>query len=229
MNIAVVIPALNEEGPLPLVLQDLAPLLASGFLQRVILVDNGSTDNTAQVAREGGAEVVPQPQRGYGSACLAGFANLANDPPDVVVILDADHSDYVEDLALLVEPIERGQADMVLGERTTLAERGALLPNQVFGNKLATALIQVHTGHRYRDMGPFRAIRWTSLMAMEMEDPAFGWNVEMQMKAIQRGLVVREVAVRYRTRVGTSKISGTIKGTVKAGIGILRATWRYRA
>ncbi len=229
MNIAVVIPALNEEGPLPLVLRDLAPLLANGSLQRVILVDNGSTDNTAQVAREGGAEVVPQPQRGYGSACLAGFAHLAQDPPDVVVILDADHSDYVEDLALLVEPIERGQADMVLGERTTLAERGALLPNQVFGNKLATALIRVHTGHRYRDMGPFRAIRWTSLMAMEMEDPAFGWNVEMQMKAIQRGLVVREVAVRYRTRVGTSKISGTIKGTVKAGIGILRATWRYRA
>ena len=229
MNIAVVIPALNEEGPLPLVLQDLAPLLASGALQRVIVVDNGSTDDTAQLAREGGAELVPQPKRGYGSACLAGFAHLAQDPPDVVVILDADHSDYVDDLTLLVEPISRGQADMVLGERTTLAERGALLPNQVFGNKLATALIRLHTGHKYRDMGPFRAIRWSSLMAMEMEDPAFGWNVEMQMKAIQRGLVVREIPVRYRPRVGTSKISGTLTGTVKAGLGILRATWRYRA
>ena len=229
MNTAVVIPALNEEGPLPLVLQDLTPLLVSGALQRVIVVDNGSTDNTSQVAQAGGAQVVSQPQRGYGSACLAGFAHLALDPPDVVVILDADHSDYVEDLALLLEPIQSGQADMVLGERTTLAERGALLPNQVFGNKLATALIRVHTGHKYADMGPFRAIRWTSLMALEMEDPAFGWNVEMQMKAIQRGLRVREVAVRYRTRVGTSKISGTVKGTVTAGMGILRATWRYRA
>ncbi len=191
-------------------------------------MDNGSTDETARVAREEGAELVSQPVRGYGSACLAGFAHLAAEPPEIVVVMDGDNSDFAADLPALTGPIERDEADMVLGERVSLGERGSLLLNQRLGNRLATTLIAFHTGHRYRDMGPFRALRWSSLARLDMSDPAYGWNVEMQMKAVHAGLRIREVPVRYRTRIGQSKISGTLSGTLKAGIGILRATWRYR-
>lgn len=222
---AVVIPALNEEEALPAVLRDLARCVPDAH---VVVVDNGSTDRTAERAEAEGATVVHQPRRGYGSACLAGFAWLSQDPPDIVVVMDGDNSDFAEDLDALTEPIARGEADMVLGERVSQGDRGSLLPNQRFGNWLATGLIRLHTGHRYADMGPFRALRWTSLQSLRMEDPAFGWNVEMQMKAVQKGLRIQEVPVRYRSRIGQSKISGTVRGTVKAGIGILRATWRYR-
>lgn len=222
---AVVIPALNEEEALPEVLRDLARWAPDAH---VVVVDNGSTDRTAERAEALGATVVHQPRRGYGSACLAGFAWLSQDPPDIVVVMDGDNSDFAEDLDSLTAPIVRGDADMVLGERISQGDRGSLLPNQRFGNWLATRLIRLHTGHRYADMGPFRAVRWTSLQRLRMEDPAFGWNVEMQMKAVQRGLRIQEVPVRYRSRIGQSKISGTVRGTVKAGIGILRATWRYR-
>ena len=220
-RVVVIIPALNEEASLPLVLQELPPV------GRVIVADNGSTDRTAELARAGGAEVVSVPQRGYGTACLAGIARAVALQPLVLVILDGDHSDYAEDLPLLVDPVLDDDADLVIGDRTRLAERGALQPHQVFGNHLATFLIRRTTGHRYRDMGPFRAIRFSALLSLDMQDPNFGWNVEMQMKAIYGGLRVREVPVRYRPRIGVSKISQTVRGSLAAGSIILYSTWRY--
>jgi glycosyltransferase involved in cell wall biosynthesis len=220
-DVVVVIPALNEEASLPLVLAELPPVGA------VIVVDNGSTDRTAEVARAGGAEVVSEPRRGYGSACQAGIRRAEALGCEILVILDADHSDYTEDLDLLTEPIRAGVADMVLGDRTRLAEPGALQPHQKLGNHLATFLIHRLTGHRYRDMGPLRAIRMSALLALEMEDLNYGWNVEMQMKAAYAGLRIQEVAVRYRTRIGVSKISSTLRGSVRAGVKIIYSTWRY--
>ena len=184
---------------------------------RVVVVDNGSTDATAAVARDAGAEVVSQPMRGYGRACLAGFAVLELSPPDVVVILDADHSDYPEDMTAIVTPILEGRADLVCGSRIGLAEKAALPPQVRYGNRLATGLIRLLHGFTYADMGPFRALRWHSLRQLEMCDPTYGWNAEMQVKALQRGLRVTEVPVRYRRRIGRSKISGTVKGTLMAG------------
>ncbi len=220
-DVVVVIPALNEEASLPRVLADLPEVHA------VIVVDNGSTDRTVEVARSGGAEVVSEPRRGYGSACLAGIRRAEELGCQILVILDADYSDHPEDLHLLVEPIAQDRADMVLGDRTRLAEPGALLSHQKFGNHLATFLIHRITGQRYRDMGPFRAIRMSSLLAMEMEDLNYGWNVEMQMKAAYAGLRIEEIAVRYRTRIGVSKISSTVRGSIKAGAKIIYSTWRY--
>ena len=222
IDIAVVIPALNEEQSLPLVLRAL-PDVGS-----VVVVDNGSTDRTAELARQNGATVVSEPRRGYGNACLAGLQAILDDAPRVVVFLDADHSDHPEELPLLTRPILEGQADFVLGERVSLARPGALLPQQRAGNRLATRLIQQFTGVRYKDMGPFRAIRFDALLSMEMCDRTWGWNVEMQMKAAQRDLRIREVPVNYRPRIGQSKISGTVSGTLRAGARILWATWRYR-
>jgi glycosyltransferase involved in cell wall biosynthesis len=220
-RVVVVIPALDEEQSLPRVLGDLPPV------GRVIVADNGSTDRTAEVARAHGAEVVSAPERGYGSACAAGIARAKTLLPLVVVILDGDYSDYPEQLPLLVDPILDDEADLVIGNRTALAEPGALLPHQVFGNRLATALIYRITGQRYADMGPFRAIRFSSLLSLDMQDPNFGWNVEMQMKAVYGALRIQEVAVRYRPRIGVSKISNTVRGSIAAGSIILLSTWRY--
>ena len=194
----------------------------------VFVVDNGSTDRTAEVARAGGATVVGEARRGYGNACLAGIAAAAVHKPRVLVFLDADHSDHPEELPLLTEPILTDQADFVLGERVSEALPGSLLPQQRTGNRLATGLIRVFTGFAYKDMGPFRAIRFEALQAMQMTDRTWGWNVEMQMKAVQQGLRVREVSVNYRPRIGQSKISGTLSGSVRAGGRILWATWHYR-
>jgi glycosyltransferase involved in cell wall biosynthesis len=227
VRVAVIIPALNEEESLPSVLADLPSQLPGARVEPVLVVDNGSTDNTAQVAASCGAVVLHQPKRGYGNACLAGLAHLSVAPPDAVVILDADYSDHPEDLACVLAPLLSGEADMVLGDRTGLASPGSLLPQQRLGNALATRLIRLRTGHRYRDMGPFRAITWEALSALKMSDPTWGWNVEMQMRAIQQGLRVREVPVRYRPRIGQSKISGTVRGSLKAGGRILWAVWRY--
>lgn len=223
MRVAVVIPTLNEAGSIAAVIGDLPPVY------RIIVADNGSTDGTPDLARAAGAVVIFEPKRGYGSAVQAGLRALAADPPDVVVILDADHADRPDLLDRLLEPIREDRADFVLADRTRTAEPGALTFPQRFGNRLATSLIRVSTGHRYRDMGPFRAIRWGSLVGLGMEDPTWGWNVEMQTKAVFAGLRVLEVEMPYRPRqAGHSKISGSVRGTVRAGVRIVWAVWRYR-
>lgn len=220
---AVIIPALDESENLPLVI----PAIPSGV--RVVLVDNGSTDPTPDVARALGAEVVHQPTRGYGSAVLAGMAHLQHAPPDIVAILDADGADDPGNLDRLTDPIARDEADFVLSDRTRTADAGALNPVQRFGNAFATALMARASGHQYADMGPFRAIRWSSLCALGMEDPTWGWNVEMQLKAVHHGLRIREIPLPYRPRAhGHSKISGTLSGVARAGSRILWAVHRYR-
>lgn len=224
-TVDVVIPALNEEASLPLVLAE----LPHPPIRRVVVADNGSRDGTARVAREGGALVVPAARRGYGSACLAALDYLRrNDPPDLVVFIDADYSDHPDELPCLVAPLLAGEADLVIGSRGLgTRERGALLPQARAGNLVACALIRLLYGHRYTDLGPFRAARWDALERLAMGDPDFGWTAEMQVKALRRGLRVAEVPVSYRKRVGVSKITGTVAGTVRAGYKILWTVLRH--
>jgi glycosyltransferase involved in cell wall biosynthesis len=222
---SVVIPALNEE---PVIGSTLESLSGCGAMQ-IIVVDNGSTDRTAQVARGYGALVIHEPRRGYGQACLSGIAAL-DKRVEVVVFLDADGSDDPADLPKLLEPIARARADLVIGSRL-LGERepGALTPHQQWGNRLATSLLRRVHGARYTDLGPFRAIRKEALASLEMCDPDFGWTIEMQIKAHKRGLRILEVPVHYRRRrQGESKISGTVAGTVRAGSKILWSVFKYR-
>lgn len=221
-SLAVLIPALDEEQAIAQVLAAIPP----GLAQEVVVVDNGSTDRTAEVARSLGARVVSEPRRGYGQACLSGLAALG--PVEIVVFLDGDYSDFPEEMPALLEPILRGEADLVIGSRV-LGEReaGALLPQQRLGNALATWLIRLFFGVRYTDLGPFRAIRTEALDRLRMQDRNYGWTVEMQVKAARAGLRLAEVPVRYRRRLGTSKISGTLKGTLKAGHKIIATILRH--
>jgi glycosyltransferase involved in cell wall biosynthesis len=217
-GICALIPALDEEISVGLVVSD----LRRAGLAEIVVVDNGSRDATARVAREAGATVVPEGRRGYGSACLAGLASLRQDPPEIVVFVDADRSDDLTDLEALLRPLCEGRADLVIGSRALgRADPGAMTLPQRFGNWLATRLIRLGTGHRFTDLGPFRAIRWAALERLEMTDRGYGWTVEMQVKAARRGVVWTEVPVRYRRRVGRSKISGTVRGVVGAGSKIL--------
>ena len=221
----VVIPAFDEEDSIGLVLEALADTGA----RRIIVADNNSRDETARIARQSGAEVVSAARRGYGSACLAGLHHLrCTGAPDVVVFVDADYSDFPEELPTLVAPIRDDGMDLVIGSRVLgRRERGALLPQARVGNWIAALLIRWIYGHRYTDLGPFRAVRWQALEQLQMEDLDFGWTAEMQVKAIRAGLRITEVPVSYRARVGVSKITGTLSGTLRAGYKIIFTILRY--
>jgi len=221
-RISIIIPAYNEESSIGLVLD----ALPQEKLHEIIVVDNGSTDATARVAQEHGARVVKEPRKGYGSACLKGIDEL--DAPDIVVFIDGDFSDFPEEIVLLISPIETGEEDFVLGSRMILPKSQlALLPQARYGNRLAVFLIKLFFKHEFTDLGPFRAIRYSSLMSIGMKDMDFGWTVEMQIKAVRNGLRIREVPVNYRKRIGISKITGTVLGTFKAGIKIIYTIFKY--
>ena len=228
--IAFVIPALNEEAALSPMLDGLRAALDAAACADadIVVVDNGSRDATADVARKHRARVISEPRRGYGQACLAGIAALSNDTA-IVVFLDADGSDDPEDLARLLSPVREGKADMVLGSRTLAARTaGAFTPQQAFGNWLATGLMRIFFGARYTDLGPFRVIRRQALERLKMQDTNFGWTIEMQIKASRFGLKVVEIPVNYRKRIaGESKISGNLVGTVRAGWKILWTIAKY--
>lgn len=214
-KIAVIIPALNEERSIGKVIGEIPP-----WVDEIVVVDNGSTDRTLEVARAAGARVLQEPERGYGAACLTGIAALQE--PDIVVFLDGDYSDYPQEMAALVEPIIADQADLMIGSRTLgEREKGALSPPQIFGNWLACRLIRRFWKADFTDLGPFRAIRYSTLQSLNMRDRNYGWTVEMQIKAVQRGVRSREVPVRYRKRIGKSKVSGTVRGVIGAGAKIL--------
>jgi glycosyltransferase involved in cell wall biosynthesis len=222
-NIYVLIPAFNEEKSLPLVLND----IPKNWVKNTIVCNNGSTDTTAKVAQENGAIVVEQNLKGYGNACLAGMRYLASlsasEKPEIVVFLDGDYSDFPEELPEVVAPILRDGMDMVIGSRMLKKlDKGAMTLPQQFGNWLAPTLIKWLYGYHFTDLGPFRAIKWEALMAMNMSDPTYGWTVEMQIKAAKMKLKCTEVPVSYRKRAaGVSKVSGTIKGTFLAGFKII--------
>ena len=219
-RVTVVIPAINEEKSIAKVIGEIPP-----WVDSVVVGDNGSSDRTAAVAQAAGAVVVCEPRRGYGSACLRALAAMPADT-DIVVFLDGDYSDYPEEMAQLVDPIAQNEADLVIGSRVAKAARGALTPQAIFGNWLATRLIRLFWGVTYSDLGPFRAISKAGLDRLQMVDPDYGWTVEMQIKAAQRGLRDKEVPVRYRKRIGTSKVSGTIRGVWGAGTKILSVIFR---
>lgn len=214
-SVAVVVPALDEEQAIGRVIADIPD-----FVDDIVVADNGSTDATAAVARAAGARIVTERERGYGAACLAGIAALHD--ADIVVFLDGDYSDDPAQMALLVDPIANGTADLVIGSRTQISQvPGALAHHQRFGNWLACLLIKRIWGVSYTDLGPFRAIDRRALERLGMSERTFGWTVEMQIKAARDGLRTLEVPVSYRPRIGTSKISGTIRGSFNAGRAIL--------
>ena len=223
MRAVVVVPARDEQASVGVVVASVLPAVDA-----VVVVDNGSRDRTAEAARAAGAVVVSEPRAGYGRACLAGLAWVRGleAAPDAVVFLDADRSDDPADLGAVLAPVRDGTADLVigsrvLGQRAGRVEAGALLPQARWGNALACALLRARWGIRYTDLGPFRAVRWDALEALGMRDPTFGWTVEMQVRAARAGLRAVEVPVGYRRRVGRSKITGTVSGTVRAGAKIL--------
>ena len=223
MNVSVIIPALNEAESLPVVLAE----LPWGMLHRVIVVDNGSQDHTAEVAARGGALVVHEPRRGYGAACMAGVKAAPED--DVLIFLDADGSFDAKEIPLLTGPITRGQAGLVLGSRLAgVREPGSMPLHGVVGNRLVARIIGRIAGVPLTDLGPFRAITWRTLAGLQMEERTYGWPSEMIVKAAQRGIPIREVPVRYRQRHGgRSKVSGTWRGTLGASYRILRVTYKY--
>ena len=223
LRTAVIIPALNEERSIGIVVGSIIR-----DVDRVIVVDNGSSDRTIDVARDAGARVVHQHERGYGAACLRGLDELRSDPPDIVLFMDGDASDHPDDARTVIQCVAHGDADFCLGSRVLGgAERGALTPQQRVGNWLATTLIALRWRVRYTDLGPLRAVRWTTLTSMNMVDRTWGWTVEMQIKAARDGVQVLEVPVRYRKRIGVSKISGTVIGSVRAGVKIIATILRY--
>ncbi len=216
----VIIPVYNEEDSIGKVISEIPDTI----VRNVVVCNNGSKDRTASVAESHGAIVVHQPEKGYGNACLKGMEYIANleIKPDIIVFLDGDYSDYPSEMVDLIKPIVTENVDMVIGSRALgEMQSGAMMPQQIFGNWLATTLIRIIYSYEFTDLGPFRAIKYPVLMDMQMEDKTFGWTVEMQVKAAKMKLKTTEVAVRYRKRIGKSKVSGTIKGTILAGHKIL--------
>jgi glycosyltransferase involved in cell wall biosynthesis len=225
MRIAVIIPALDEERSLPKVLAEVPRSLAS----EVVVVDNGSKDRTFEAAKVAGATALVEPRAGYGQACLTGMAYLQKAPPEIVVFVDGDYSDRAAEMGELVRPIVDGKADFVVGSRVLgRRERGALAPHARVGNWLATWMIRLLYGYRFTDLGPFRAIRYETLLALDMRDRDYGWTAEMQAKAARAGIRCAEVPVSYHRRIGRSKITGTVRGTVMAGYKILTTIVKVR-
>ena len=221
-RVATVTPALNEEQAIGATLQALPPV---GWR---VVVDNGSSDRTAAVASAAGATVLTEPRRGYGQAVHRGAQWAIDQGAEFIAVVDADLSDDPARLGLLLAPLLRGEQDLVLSDRTDQALPNSLFPQQMWGNILATSLMGQATGHYFRDMGPMRAMTAQAWKLLALEDRTWGWNVEMQMKAVQRGLRFVELPTPYSPRAGTSKISGTVRGTLRAGTRILSSVWRYR-
>jgi len=224
-RIKVIIPAFNEADSIGLVIQDIPSIV-----DEVIVVSNNSTDQTEENARKAGATVLSETRKGYGYACLKGMDYIAAQPekPDVVVFLDGDYSDYPEQLSAIIQPILQENIDFVIGARVDrLREEGSMTFPQIFGNWLATRLMRLFFGARFTDLGPFRAIKYEKLLALKMEDKTYGWTVEMQLKAIKQKLSYVEVPVNYRNRIGVSKVSGTVKGAIMAGVKILGWIFKY--
>jgi glycosyltransferase involved in cell wall biosynthesis len=216
-RVVVIIPAYNEEESLPHVLSDIP-----NFFDEIIVANNGSTDNTSAVAKKSGATVLTENERGYGAACLKAIDYIKDQNYDVVVFLDGDYSDYPEEMNRVVDPIIKNNYDLVIGSRTIGKRvKGSMLPQAIFGNWLASFLIRLFWKYKFTDLGPFRAIRYSSLIKLNMQDRNFGWTVEMQIKAAKQKIKTIEVPMSYRKRIGQSKVTGTIKGTVKASLKIL--------
>ena len=225
-SVIVIIPAFNEQNAVGKVVKDIPKAL----VDLIIVVNNASTDATRENAEKEGALVIDQPIKGYGNACLKGMEHIArhNLNPDIVVFLDADYSDYPEEMPLLLQPILAENFDMVIGSRALgKRESGSMTIPQVFGNWLATSLLKIIYGYKFTDLGPFRAIKYPSLLELKMQDKTYGWTVEMQVKAAKQKMKTTEVAVNYKARIGTSKVSGTVKGTVLAGYKILYTIFKY--
>jgi glycosyltransferase involved in cell wall biosynthesis len=223
--IDVIIPVYNEQDAIGSVIRD----IPHDLVRKIIVCNNGSTDQTALIAKGAGGTVVEQQKRGYGNACLEGMAYIEASAikPDIVVFLDGDYSDHPEEMHLLIEAIQKGN-DLVIGSRAKgRMEKGAMMPQQIFGNWLATTLIKLIYGYHFTDLGPFRAIKYESLCDLHMEDQTYGWTVEMQVKAAKLKLKCDEVPVSYRRRVGESKVSGTLKGTILAGQKIIWTIFKY--
>jgi len=224
-NIKVIIPAYNEEDSIANVVNDIPDIV-----DEIIVVSNNSTDKTEVNAQKAGATVLQEPRRGYGYACLKGMEHITNQSKqtDIVVFLDGDYSDYPEQLMEIIAPIQNDDIDFVIGSRVKrLRESGSMTPQQVFGNWLATFLMKLFFGAKYTDLGPFRAIKYGKLLQLQMEDKTYGWTVEMQLKAIKQKLSYVEIPVKYRNRIGVSKVSGTVKGTIFAGVKILGWIFKY--
>ncbi|AXT52448.1 glycosyltransferase family 2 protein [Aquimarina sp. BL5] len=223
--IKVIIPAYNEEDSIGHVINEIPNLVSE-----IIVVSNNSSDNTEAVAKQAGAIVLREERMGYGYACLKGLAYVASQKttPEIIVFLDGDYSDYPEELTKIIEPIINQDMDMVIGARDKkLRESGSMTVPQIFGNWLATSLMKLFFGAKFTDLGPFRAIKYKKLLELNMQDKTYGWTVEMQLKAIKKRFSYTEVPVRYKKRIGVSKVSGTIKGAIFAGVKILSWIFKY--
>jgi glycosyltransferase involved in cell wall biosynthesis len=224
-SIIVIIPAYNEENAIANVINE----IPDGVLE-IIVVSNNSTDKTIEIAKNAGATVLSENQKGYGFACLKAMEYIAcrNEKPEIVVFLDGDYSDYPEELTQLVAPIIYQNIDFVIGARIKkLQKKGSMTPQQVFGNWLATFLMKLFFNAKFSDLGPFRAIKYNQLLKLEMEDKTYGWTVEMQLKVLKQKMTYIEIPVRYKTRIGVSKVSGTVKGTIMAGVKIIGWILKY--